>query len=527
MKLISKLNKAIALCAAVAVLAVFITIPGISEGAGVSSNELVKERLNDSIALFVGSSKAYIKGSLVRIDESNPTVKPVTRNSRTLVPIRFISSNFGADVQWDAPSQTATLTLQDKVIKVKLGSRAISVNGEETVIDTAAESIGGRIFVPLRALTDALGKHIFWDNRGLIVISSEKQIFNASSDAALINTLVSYFEQPIAYESRSVKISTDTKNVKVIRINPGSPDIRFEVALPNNRLNQTEEFEAQVKKRGAFAAINANFFSSYDVIKDPIGHVMVNGKLVYMQSGINSIGFTKDNRAVISQADTFVMGTGAGGQSWAAFEVNTLSQSQDVSIMYTPERGDSVNITANGFVATVVNDIVTTAGFVQASSNVSIPANGYVVFLGTNYANSYGVKNAFTAGSKIERWYDIRKNSNSAFDWKNMSCAISGGPELVQNGKISPPSTHPAFTGSRFTTAVSPRTAFGLTADGKMLLVSTQGVTIAELKEIMLGLGAVDALNLDGGASAAMYYDGIVVTKPGRQLETILYIHYN
>ncbi|MBQ3869708.1 MAG: phosphodiester glycosidase family protein [Clostridia bacterium] len=90
--------------------------------------------------------------------------------------------------------------------------------------------------------------------------------------------------------------------------------------------------------------------------------------------------------------------------------------------------------------------------------------------------------------------------------------AVSFGPVLVMNGKAS--SVKGAGSG------VNPRTAIGQCADGTVLLLvidgrqaSSLGATYADLIEIMLKHGAVNAANLDGGTSSGMYYDGKLVNK--------------
>lgn len=63
----------------------------------------------------------------------------------------------------------------------------------------------------------------------------------------------------------------------------------------------------------------------------------------------------------------------------------------------------------------------------------------------------------------------------------------------------------------------NPRTAIGQRADGAVLLLVTDGrgsgghigATAADLINIMLEYGAVNAANLDGGSSSSMYYDGV------------------
>ena len=68
----------------------------------------------------------------------------------------------------------------------------------------------------------------------------------------------------------------------------------------------------------------------------------------------------------------------------------------------------------------------------------------------------------------------------------------------------------------------APRTAIGVTADGRTLMVTadgrrpgiTHGFTIAELARYMIALGAVEALSLDGGGSSQMVVDGILRNVP-------------
>ena len=87
--------------------------------------------------------------------------------------------------------------------------------------------------------------------------------------------------------------------------------------------------------------------------------------------------------------------------------------------------------------------------------------------------------------------------------------AASYGPALIINGE-------PQET---YTGGLNPRTAIGQRADGAILLlvvngrsVSSLGATLADLTEIFLEYGAVNATNLDGGSSSIMIYDGEYIT---------------
>ena len=66
-----------------------------------------------------------------------------------------------------------------------------------------------------------------------------------------------------------------------------------------------------------------------------------------------------------------------------------------------------------------------------------------------------------------------------------------------------------------FNTARHPRTAVGITADNKMIVVvvdgrssQSQGLTIPQLSQLMAALGCTQALNLDGGGSSTAWVRG-------------------
>lgn len=344
--------------------------------------------------------------------------------------------------------------------------------------------------------------------------------------------------KPVELVQQSIKISAGTKTVNVIRINPKDPSIRFEVGLPNSRLNTTGDFEKMARAKGAIAAINANFISSYGPVKDPVGHVMIDGKLVFGQSGITSLGITKNKDLVFGTPGIFTRMFADGKRTndmhigglayynvWTAYEINTRNPSKSNTIMYTPNRGDSIEIKAPGYVATVRNKVLQSFVKLNPPQTVYIPKDGYVTFFGSDVVSSWKGDNGLSKGRNIETEYYLFKSKDDSFKLDEMQWMISGAPDLVINGKISTAKLPPGFTDSRFTTVSANRTAIGVKKDGLLLLMSVKNVRISELKEIMLKLGCVSAINLDGGASSGMYYDGKVVAKPGRKLATLLYIY--
>ena len=94
---------------------------------------------------------------------------------------------------------------------------------------------------------------------------------------------------------------------------------------------------------------------------------------------------------------------------------------------------------------------------------------------------------------------------------KGVRDAASFGPILVMNGERA---------GDISGSGVNPRTAIGQRADGAVLMLAIDGrqthsigATYEDVAEIMLDYGAVNAMNMDGGSSTCMYFEGEYVNK--------------
>ncbi len=147
------------------------------------------QKLGDVVALKLNTPRSFGKGQFTFVDTNNTAVVPFTENSRTLVPVRFIAESFGAKVGWEDATQTVTVNYEGKTITLRIGEAVMYVDGAPITLDTAANTYNDRTFVPLRAIAEAIGKQVFWDDRGLIVISQNGTSYDAETTNALINAL--------------------------------------------------------------------------------------------------------------------------------------------------------------------------------------------------------------------------------------------------------------------------------------------------------------------------------------------------
>jgi len=135
-----------------------------------------------------------------------------------------------------------------------------------------------------------------------------------------------------------------------------------------------------------------------------------------------------------------------------------------------------------------------------------VPANGYII-TGRGRASDRLLNN-FKVGSKV----DLQINTTPNYD--NITTAIGGGSLLVKDGKVSDFKIN--IKGEQ------PRTALGITRDKKELIMVTidgrdtsfKGVSQETMAEIMISLGAYEAINFDGGGSTTMAISPLGEDKP-------------
>lgn len=116
---------------------------------------------------------------------------------------------------------------------------------------------------------------------------------------------------------------------------------------------------------------------------------------------------------------------------------------------------------------------------------------------------------------------------------------VSFGPAIVDDGAVVDGIEDVEVdtnVGNHSIQGEQPRTAIGVIDENHYVFVVvdgrdtgySRGVTLTELAEIMTGLGATTAYNLDGGGSSTMYFAGDVVNRPSnggeRGTSDILYV---
>ena len=92
-------------------------------------------------------------------------VPPQLINGRTMAPIRAIFEALGAEVEWDQATRTVTTTaVNGDVIIMTIGSTILYVNDAPIQMDVAPLETGGRTLAPVRFVAYAIGVGVEWDH---------------------------------------------------------------------------------------------------------------------------------------------------------------------------------------------------------------------------------------------------------------------------------------------------------------------------------------------------------------------------
>jgi hypothetical protein len=95
---------------------------------------------------------------------------PIAESGRTLVPLRAIFEAFGATVNWDQATQSVTAVKGDITIKLTLGSKTAYKNDTPITLDVPAKALNGRTLVPVRFISESFGATVEWDQANQTVI---------------------------------------------------------------------------------------------------------------------------------------------------------------------------------------------------------------------------------------------------------------------------------------------------------------------------------------------------------------------
>lgn len=130
--------------------------------------------------------KVYVSGKLLTntdMKDSSPEEwTSIFENNRTLTPINLLSSQLGLDVEYLEDGKISKIRKDERVIELQIASKDARVNGKQVGLDAEPIMKNNTLFVPLRFISEVLGKKVLWDPRGKIALVGEFTGENITKD---------------------------------------------------------------------------------------------------------------------------------------------------------------------------------------------------------------------------------------------------------------------------------------------------------------------------------------------------------
>ena len=167
-----------------------------------TSTVFANVRADVIVSLQIDNPIMEVNGVEAEIDAGRDT-KPVITNGRTLVPIRAIIEAFGGNVGWEESTQSVLLSMEDDTIKLTINSGVAYLNNSAQMLDVAPAVINGRTMLPIRFVAEGFNLGVAWDS-STQTVSIIKDTFNDSEYNFLMSSLPAYSGQPYTYVNNNI-----------------------------------------------------------------------------------------------------------------------------------------------------------------------------------------------------------------------------------------------------------------------------------------------------------------------------------
>jgi exopolysaccharide biosynthesis protein len=318
----------------------------------------------------------------------------------------------------------------------------------------------------------------------------------------------------VTHEWGSTQTDVATQSVNVVHVAHDAPDVHFELGLPFGQVNARQTTTDQAiavaaPRHRVVAAVNGDFWQTSALgTYAPASLNIRDGELIAGKTNAErgAFGIRADGTTVVSPPQLSVTLTLPSGGTLAANGVNTV-RGADELVVYTPRFGATTGTDANGVEVRLVGATLplTAAGsFSGASEEVSSGVGSMSIGPADLVLSATGAPGAALAA--LAPGDSVRLDIAIDAPWQDVVTAV-GGVLLFDGAYV------PDFTDQKDQVA-NPRTAVGVTAGGDFLLVTVDGrsetsggMPLTDLVELMRRLGAVAAVDLDGGGSTTVVVD--------------------
>ncbi|SDC63067.1 peptidoglycan endopeptidase LytE [Paenibacillus sp. UNCCL117] len=170
-------------------------VAGYEAPAAYAASTEVKVQVNDSLIQF-------------------PDAQPFIDTANTLqIPLRLLVENLGYGIEWSKEADIVKVTLanEERTIVLQTGDNHAVVDGKQVTMDAPAQFSQGRVYLPLRFVSETFGYRVQWDSNNRIAIINEDGQYHAPAwykpkpAPPVVQSAYQYLGTPYVYGGQSTK----------------------------------------------------------------------------------------------------------------------------------------------------------------------------------------------------------------------------------------------------------------------------------------------------------------------------------
>ncbi len=289
-----------------------------------------------------------------------------------------------------------------------------------------------------------------------------------------------------------------------LEINPQQQGISLRPIWANQGMAGTAPLSTIAKTNKAIAAINGGFFNRDRQL--PVSPLKKEG--VWYSGAVlerGAVAWNDRNEFIFDRLNYSESITLPDNQKIPLTNLNSGFVQKGIA-RYLPSWGEYTNLTDNETIVTVQDNRVTQTVTVaeKLTQKFLPPPNGYLL-VGRQTPE---ITTLLPPQTLVRGEVTVRPPA-----FNQMPHLLGGGPLLLQNGKPVTAALQEGFS-KTFSTQAAPRSVIARLQNNHLLLLTLYpNPTLEETTKILQQLGAIDALNLDGGGSTGLWLGGTILDK--------------
>ena len=141
----------------------YLQVPSGNKSLLIDVNQL-NSKITDTQPSKPNVTKVYVNGEEVSFD-----TEPIIEANVTLVPLRAIMEKLGVDVSYNDELRIITAKKDDKKIYLKIGDKTAKIDDKTVNLQVPAQIINSRTLVPLRFISESIGAKVDYNEQEQII----------------------------------------------------------------------------------------------------------------------------------------------------------------------------------------------------------------------------------------------------------------------------------------------------------------------------------------------------------------------